>query len=47
MGLQCGGVEGGWMQVVNVNVAQDNSCPGTWQMITSPRKMCWLSECWM
>ena len=40
MGLQCGGVEGGWMQVVDVNMAQDNSCPGTWRMITSPRKLC-------
>ena len=40
MGLQCGGVEGGWMQVVEVNMAQDNSCPGTWQMITSPRNLC-------
>ena len=30
MGLQCGGVEGGWMQVVDVNMAQDNSCPGTY-----------------
>ena len=38
MGLQCGGVEGGWMQVVDVNVAQDNSCPGTWRMITLARK---------
>ena len=40
MGLQCGGVEGGWMQVVDVNMAQDNSCPGTWRMVTSPRKLC-------
>ena len=40
MGLQCGGVEGGWMQVVDVNMAQDNSCPGTWRMISSPRKFC-------
>ena len=40
MGLQCGGVEGGWMQVVDVNMAQDNSCPGTWRMISSPRKLC-------
>ena len=40
MGLQYGGVEGGWMQVVDVNVAQDNSCPGTWRMITSPTKLC-------
>ena len=29
MGLQCGGVEGGWMQVVDVNMPQENSCPGT------------------
>ena len=40
MGLQCGGVEGGWMQVVDVNIAKDNSCPGAWRMITSPRKLC-------
>ena len=40
MGLQCGGVEGGWMQVVDVNMAQDDSCPGTWRMIASPRKLC-------
>ena len=40
MGLQCGGVEGGWMQVVDVNMAQDNSCPGTWRMISSPKKLC-------
>ena len=40
MGLQCGGVEGGWMQVVDVNMTQDDSCPGTWWMITSPIKLC-------
>ena len=40
MGLQCGGVEGGWMQVIDVNMAHDNSCPGAWRMITSPRKLC-------
>ena len=40
MGLQCGGVEGGWMQVVDVNMTQDDSCPGTWRMITSPKKLC-------
>ena len=40
MGLQCGGVEGGWMQLVDVNMAQDNSCPGTWQTITSPKTLC-------
>ena len=40
MGLQCGGVEGGWMQVVDVNMVHDNSCPGTWRMLTSPKKLC-------
>ena len=40
MGLQCGGVEGGWMQVVDVNMAHDSSCPGAWRMITSPRRLC-------
>ena len=40
MGLQCGGVEGEWMQIVDVNLAHDNSCPGAWRMITSPRKLC-------
>ena len=40
MGLQCGGVEGGWMQVVDVNMAHDRSCPGAWRMITSPGKLC-------
>ena len=28
---KCGGVEGGWMQVVDVDMNRDNSCPGTWQ----------------
>ena len=40
MGLRCEGVEGGWMQVVDVNITQDNYCPGTWRMLTSPRKLC-------
>ena len=40
MGLQCEGVKGGWMQVVDINMAQDNSCPGTWRMVTSPKKLC-------
>ena len=40
MGLQCGGVEGGWMQVVDVNMTHDKSCPGAWRKITSPRKIC-------
>ena len=28
------------MQVVDVNMAHDRSCPGAWRMITSPRKLC-------
>ena len=28
------------MQVVDVNMVQDNSCPGAWRMITSPKKLC-------
>ena len=49
MGLQCGGVEGGWMQVVDVNMAHDNSCPGAWRMTSyfSWKTLCWWSECWM
>ena len=27
MKLKCGGVEGGWMQVVDVDMNQNNSCP--------------------
>ena len=40
MDLQCGGVEGRWIQIVDVNMAQDNSCPGAWRIITSLRKLC-------
>ena len=40
MKLKCGGVEGGWMQVVDVDMNRDKSCPGTWHMITSPRRLC-------
>ena len=40
MGLQRGGVKGGWMQVVDVNMTQDNFCPGAWRMITTPKKLC-------
>ena len=40
MKLKYGGVEGGWMQVVDVDMNRDNSCPGTWQMITTPRRLC-------
>ena len=40
MNLKCGGVEGGWMQVVDVDMNRDNSCPGTWQIITNPKRLC-------
>ena len=40
MKLKCGGVEGGWMQVVDVDMNRDNSCPGTWRMITNPKRLC-------
>ena len=40
MKLKCGGVEGGWMQVVDVDMNRDDSCPGTWQKITSPKMLC-------
>ena len=28
------------MQVVDVDMNKDDSCPGTWQKITNPRKLC-------
>ena len=40
MKLKCGGLEGGWMQVVDVDMNRDESCPGTWQNITTPRRLC-------
>ena len=40
MKLKCGGVEGGWMQVVDVDMDQHDSCPGSWQYILNPRKLC-------
>ena len=40
MKLKCGGLEGGWMQVVDVDMNRDNTCPGTWQNITNPRRLC-------
>ena len=47
MKLKCGGVEGGWMQVVDVDMNRDDSCPGTWQKITTPRRLCLgnVAEC--
>ena len=40
MKLKCGGVEGGWMQVVDVDMNRDDTCPGTWHKITTPRRLC-------
>ena len=40
MKLKCGGVEGGWMQVVDVDMNRDDNCPGTWSRITTPRRLC-------
>jgi len=40
MKLKCGGVEGGWMQVLDLNMDQGDSCPDTWEEITTPRKLC-------
>ena len=40
MKLKCGGVEGGWMQVVDVDMNRDDSCPGTWKKTTTPRRLC-------
>ena len=40
MQLKCGGVEGGWMQVVDMDMNRDNSCPGTWHRIITPKRLC-------
>jgi len=40
MKLNCGGIEGGWMQVVDVDMNRDHSCPGTWHKITTPKRLC-------
>ena len=40
MQLKCGGVEGGWMQVVDVDMNRDDSCPGTWHRIITPKRLC-------
>ena len=40
MRLKCGGIEGGWMQVADVDMNRDESCPGTWEYITTPRNLC-------
>ena len=38
--LKCGGVEGGWMQIVNVDMNRDDTCPGSWKYIISLKKLC-------
>ena len=40
MQLKCGGVEGGWMQVVDMDMNRDDSCPGTWHKIITPKRLC-------
>ena len=40
MKLKCGGVEGGWMQVVDIDMDKGDSCPDTWKEITTPRRLC-------
>ena len=40
MKLKCGGVEGGWMQIVDVDLNRDDSCPGNWHKTTTPRRLC-------
>jgi len=40
MKLKCGGVEGGWMQVFNLDMNRGDSCPDTWKEITTPRRLC-------
>ena len=40
MKLKCGGLEGGWMQLIDVDMNQDEKCPGTWHTITSPKRLC-------
>ena len=38
--LKCGGVEGGWMQVIDIDMDQDENCPANWYKVTSPRRLC-------
>ena len=40
MKLRCGGVEGGWMQAVDIDMNQDDTCPGDWHKIITPRRLC-------
>ena len=40
MKLKCGGIEGGWMKVIDIDMDRDNSCPAKWHYITYPRRLC-------
>ena len=40
MKLKCGDIEGGWMEVVDIDMNRDDSCPGTWEKVINPRKLC-------
>ena len=40
MKLKCGGIEGGWLKVVDVDMNKDITCPAGWQTITVPRRLC-------
>ena len=40
MKLKCGGLEGGWMQVADLEMTRDETCPGQWKTITTPRRLC-------
>ena len=37
----CGGVEGGWMKVININMSNlSSSCPSGLKTLTSPKRLC-------
>jgi hypothetical protein len=37
----CGGVEGGWMKVININMSNSSStCPSGFKTLTSPKRLC-------
>ena len=38
MELSCGGRDGGWMRIGNID--NDDTCPNSWQQISSPVKAC-------
>ena len=40
MKLKCGDIEGGWMEVINVDMNRDENCPGTWYRTGIPKRLC-------